>query len=449
MMTPYDLLLLRWNANLSRSAHGAPLIPPLFVAEQGPGVQIADIRQPDQSTGLLGYIPGSAFPGVERLQQLAHETTAASPLVLVSATGYAAANVAQQLEELGMKNVAAMTGGLAAWRALGLSTSRDSAGVREVLHREADTGSESGPLTLEDVREHVGDPRSVRWIKLSSMIAHGGFSCIDGRDERGVVGSPGGDGGEFLLGLSAIERATDKKLDDDTVVRGLLARLDTFGHFYMHTDVHAFEELMDALKADHRLQPTVSGMTQPEEWADFLRGAAPELQDALLEHLLEPAHIGCGHIRLMLQHSDEYGIRKELVLSFLRAFYRLWWEGASEVGLTTLPCDHGEGAVVNIRLAEEIWSLSRVPLISPSCDGQQMFVNHPDVSAYMRSSTVQSLVRGGNPLSVEPSQEDKLQKAFDELAAQQMSVTAGYLAKGLPVFEVIFAGDGSFEVREG
>ena len=44
MVDAAELLRLRWNTNLTRSAAGAPLIPPLFVAEQGSGVQIADIR---------------------------------------------------------------------------------------------------------------------------------------------------------------------------------------------------------------------------------------------------------------------------------------------------------------------------------------------------------------------------------------------------------------------
>ena len=42
-----------------------------------------------------------------------------------------------------------------------------------------------------------------------------------------------------------------------------------------------------------------------------------------------------------------------------------------------------------------------------------------------------------------------LQAAVEELAASQMGTTAGYLAKGLPVFEVVFAADGAFDVREG
>ncbi|NHZ73062.1 MAG: hypothetical protein GWP16_01135 [Nitrospirae bacterium] len=447
MVTIPPFLLLRWSSSLTRGSNGEPLITPLFVAEQGPAVQIVDIRPSDKATGVLGYIPGSSFPGIERLEQLA-DAVSSSPLVLVSATGVTAAKAALHLEELGLEHVAAMEGGLAAWRALGFSTSRDPAGVRDSLHDVPETVSEPGPLTVERVQEHIGDPRSVRWIKLSSMIAHGRLSCIDGRDERGIIGSPGGDSGKFLLTLAAIEQTTGRKLDEDAVTRGLVSHLDTFGHFYMHTDAHAFNALIEALKADPRLQIAAVDGLEPEEWFEFLRKPPHDLRESLLEHLVEPAHLGCGHIRLMLQHGDEYGIRKELVLAYLRAFHRLWWEGAPEVTLTVLPGDHEEGAVVNVRLGAGVWDLSRIPLISPACDGRQMFINHPDVFSYLRRKTVQHLVRGQDPLAVEASQEETLQQAIDELAERQLGVTVGYLAKGLPIFEVVFSADGTFEVTE-
>ena len=440
-------LLQRWRSGLSRGADEEPLISPLFVAEQGPDVQIADIRPIAEADGVVGYIPGSSFPGITRLEQLACGASS-SPLVLVSATGRTAGPVALRLEELGLEHVAAMEGGLAAWRALGFSTSRDPAGIQDLLHDVSTATVDQGPLTVERVRHHIGDPLSVRWIKLSSMIAHGRLSCIDGRDERGIIGAPGGDSGKFLLTLAAVEHTTGRKLDEETVTGGLLSHLDTFGQFYMHTDARAFEALKDTLQANPRFQTAAIDRRGPEDWFEFLRNPPHDLREALLDHLMEPAHIGCGHIRLMLQHSDEYGIRKELVVAYLRALCRVWWEGAPEVTMTVLPGDHGEGAVVNVRLSTGVWSLSRVPLISPACDGRQMFVNHPDVSAYLRRKTVQNLVRSRDPLAVEASQESKLQKAIDELAERQLGVTLGYLAKGLPVFEVVFTADGTFEVTQ-
>ena len=40
MVSTAAMLLLRWNVELTRSARETPLLPPLFVAEQGLGVTV-------------------------------------------------------------------------------------------------------------------------------------------------------------------------------------------------------------------------------------------------------------------------------------------------------------------------------------------------------------------------------------------------------------------------
>ena len=116
--------------------------------------------------------------------------------------------------------------------------------------------------------------------------------------------------------------------------------------------------------------------------------------------------------------------------------------------LTVLPGAHQEGAVVNVRLAEDIWSLSRIPLISPEFGAQQIFVNHPDVASLLRQGTVQWCVRRSGPLGVERQFENKLRTTIDELAARQLGATVGYLAKDLPIFQVVFSDDGEFQVED-
>ncbi len=95
-----NLLLARWSANLTRDNNNAPLVSPAFLADQGPGVQIADIRSRAKATGVHGYIPGSLFSETARLEQLAQDGNDASPLVLVCANGEASAIAALQLEQL-------------------------------------------------------------------------------------------------------------------------------------------------------------------------------------------------------------------------------------------------------------------------------------------------------------------------------------------------------------
>ena len=370
MTTADDLLRLRWESQLERDGKGAPTLSPLFVLEQGPGVRLVDLRSRLEAQGILGHIPGSEFLDVERIPRDA-------PVVLIDGDGRRAAVVALELESAGSSPIAAMKGGLAAWRRLGLGTSREP--VREITARPART--REGTLTLDEVRDHVGDPWAVRWIKLASLAGLRHSSCVDGRDERGVIGTPGGDAGEFLLSMAALEHVQGASLDEETVASELLAHLDSFGDMYMHTDVHAVEKLFEDLRQDAQLGDALRGVQTTDEMSAFLRNPGDENLEALLEHLVDPAYVGCGHIRLMLQHSEEYGIRRELVVSFLRAAWRLWWQGAPELMITTLPGGHAETAVLNVRIEEELWDLSLIPLLSPARAGSQSFVNHPDVIA--------------------------------------------------------------------
>jgi rhodanese-related sulfurtransferase len=443
------LLHARWQDRLDRDQRGAPLLTPLFVAEQGRAVHIVDIRPPDVARGVMGAIPGSVFLETDRLEEIAQTTPRDLPIVVVSGDGVDAASVALRLEKSGLQRAAAMAGGLAAWRAVGLGTSRAPAQASDSLPDRSDSlPLANGALSIEQVRDHVGDPRSVRWIKLASLVTHERFSCVDGRDERSVIGTPGGDAGEFLLALAAWEQTMGRRLDEPTVRNALLASLDHLGAFYMHTDGHAFDALIERVRSDSRLQTMVARITEPEEWGRFFIRPPEEAWDALEEHMTDPAHVGCGHMRLMLEHSDDYGIRRELVVFFLGAFCRLMWAGAPELTLTLLPGGHKEGAVVNVRMEEEIFGLSRIPLLSPACSAGQMFVNHPGVSSYLRQAVVELHKRGLGGLRVDASKGGDFEAAFSELAERHIERTVGTLAKGLPVYDVEFSRAGSFDVRE-
>ena len=447
MVTSADLLRWHWRSNFTRSDDREPLVPPLFVAELGSTVQLVDIRSEDQATGLLGYIPGSSFLDIVELRDRVSKGEVTIPLVVVSGSGRSAARLAQELETQGAERVAAMAGGIAGWRAQGLATSRDPAGVRKTLFGGKRLAS-AGPMTLERIQQHIGDPRVVRWIKMSSMISGERLSCIDGREERGVIGTPGGTAGEFLLAMAAIESVTGRNFDKPSVRAALLHRLDLFGRFCLHTDVDAFTRLIDDLDDDPRFEKLAATCKSTESWFEALRRPDRDQRDALLEMLVESEHVGCGHVRLMLERGREYGIRQELVRTFVRSFFELWWEGSPETVLTLLPGQHEEKAVVNVRQEDGVWDLSRIPLISPAVGQQQVFVHHPDVARYLRRNAVRSAIRGRSSLGVDPALEQDLQNALDDLAARQLGLTVGYLAKDLPVFDVVFGPDGNYEVRE-
>ena len=430
-----DIFLRRWRAGLVRDADHAPTLSPLFVLQQGGDVLLADVRAAGDARGVMGHIPGSVFLAADRVPR-------ERPVVLVDGDGREAARLARRLEQEGHPLVAALAGGLAAWRHLGLLTSRGP------VRNAAPARTLTGPPTADTVRAHVGDPLAVRWIQLASLARLSHLSCVDGRDERGVIGTPGGDAGEFVLELAALEALTGTALDDDAVAAALLARLDSFGELYLHTDLPALTRLLEAARAEGRLSIALAAVEDLDDFVRFLRSPGEDREEALLALLVDPAHIGCGHLRLMLQHGEEYGVRQRLAIAVQREAWKLLWRGSPEILVTALSGGHKESAVLNVRVDEPLWGLAYVPLIFPRIAGEQVFVNHPDAVSFLREAHLQFLVREPSPVGLEPSRADEFRSVMEELGARQLSATLRYLADGLPIYDVTFYRDGRVEVRE-
>ena len=428
-----------------RDAAGVPTVPPEFVAEQGQHVRILDVREPDELHGLLGHIPAVTHLPLARLGEAPQTLGAATLLVLVSNTGARASVAARYLEALGMSAVAAMEGGMAAWKKLGFSTPRDPASVRWALVAlPPGVGRDGKPLqavtkgqrlTAAQILEHVGDPGAVRWVKLAAFLLHGKRSCVDGRDDHGVIGTPGGDAGELLLALSVVEDLRGAPLTDAEVARTLVAHVDTFGRFYMHSDMHGMNHLIvEGFRKDARLTPHLTQVFEAQEWRAFLADPPVALRPYLLEHLVKPENFGCGHLKFAFGQ-PEYGLRAGLGTAFLRAFHELRWAGAPELEFVILGGDHVEGAVVEVRIEGELRSYTRIPLVSPQVDGLQMFVAHPQVTAHLRRETSAFLCELG---LLPTDQQAALEAGIAEKGARQLEATLGRLAKGLPVFRVTF-----------
>jgi rhodanese-related sulfurtransferase len=440
---------INWVANLDRSPSGVPLHEPEFVARQGRGVRIVDVREGEELLGPLGHIPGCDWVPKARAMSLRERLSPLTPVILVSRGGERASELAHALEKEGMRMVSALRGGMIAWRALGFASVRDETLVqrRDVLIEAApEQVREPGPLTTQEIETHVGDPRSVRWVKLAAILLHGRQACVDGRDDSSVVGTPGGDAGEFMLGLGAVERVLGRPLTRAVVTKLLRRRLDTFGQFYMHTDIAAGNRFIASLRADSRLTQSIGSTYEALEWRKWLSEPPLEARTHLLEHFTNPSHMGCGHLRLMLTNPDQYEVRSALVEDFLKAFYSTRWAGAPEMENVVLPGGHQEGAVVNVRIEGELHAYSWVPLMSPAYAGTQMFVNHPQVSAFLRRELA-AFMAEQQDLWGEPLDGAKLLEELEGLAAKQMGATLGHLAKGLPVYDLTFLREGGTRVE--
>jgi rhodanese-related sulfurtransferase len=443
-----------FNAHRWRSDGGAPLVSAELVAELGRRGRILDVRAREELLGPLGHIPGVTWVSAERIAEVAARLDPAEFVVLVSGGNGRARKLARYLEVLGMEHVAALDGGMRDWRNKGYVTRRDEAVLTRTVDtldpyvEDEDEVRERATLSREEVAAHIGDAGAVRWVKLAAMVVSGKLACVDGRDDRGVVGSPGGNAGELLLALGAIEIATGVEVDAAHVPEILAAYIDASGRFYMHSDSHALQALIARLQTEttlaHLLPPDV-----PAEWRRFTAAPPAEVRPLLIDLLAHPDFIGCGHIRRTLLHPERYGVRAELTRAFLRAIWELYWAGSTDIALPVLSGDHGEEAVVNVILADsELSAFSRAPLVSPSTRHGQFFLNTPQVATFLREASISFMLRHPEwvPLRVEHTA--RYREVIAELAARQAGETLGALAHGLPVYEVRFQDEQRFTVTE-
>jgi rhodanese-related sulfurtransferase len=440
---------LDWLASLERSPAGVPMHPPTYVARQGRSVRVIDVRDADELVGALGYIPGSDWVPYDRADGLASRLDAERPVILVSRTGERSSSLAAKLEAAGLEFVACMRGGMQAWVGGGYRTMRDPEILRRRgLLREAPRVAMNldGELTRAEIEAHIGDPAELQWVKLAAVLLHAHRSCVDGRGDMGVIGTPGGDVGELVLALHALERFLGRRLELE-VVDALVERVaDAMGNLYMHTDTHARDRLIDALRTDPRLN--TSGIDDALDWWRWLASPPEHLRPLVLEHLLDLRHVGCGHLRLMLEHPEDYAVRPDLVREVISAFTNLRWRGAAQLELVVLPGGHDEAAVLNVRVEGDLHGTSAIPLIAPSCAEGQMFVNHPQVAAYVRHELAAVLSEQSDLLPIAAPDRVSLAEEIDARGAAHLEVTLSYLAAGLPIFELQFRHDGSVESTE-
>jgi rhodanese-related sulfurtransferase len=272
---------------------------------------------------------------------------------------------------------------------------------------------------------------------LTDQLALG---CVDGRRSRCVVGAPGGNAGALVLLLAAFEEESGHRLPLGTVEELFLRYLDHFGSFYVHTDRNA----QDLLAAT----PTAGGTGGPEDAAgmDALLLNPPDGTRAeLLEALLQPPHVGCGHLRLLLEEPRRYRVRRSLVQDVVRSFFLRLWEGDPRLTLEVLEGGHEERAVVMVRtrsVGHPTRSSSHTkgvppgpPLVTacPRHGGLELYVHHPEAADRLQVLHADFLVRSGLvdrgwvPAGI------RIQRRLGTLHLEN---TLGRLAAGLPLFDV-------------
>eukprot|EP00767_Chilomastix_cuspidata_P002534 gnl/Chilomastix_cuspidata/2658.p1 GENE.gnl/Chilomastix_cuspidata/2658~~gnl/Chilomastix_cuspidata/2658.p1 ORF type:complete len:290 (-),score=73.25 gnl/Chilomastix_cuspidata/2658:97-966(-) len=253
----------------------------------------------------------------------------------------------------------------------------------------------------------------------SLPTSHQFLSCIDGRHSGPILGTPGGDFGEFLLGLIALSHVKPDSITlnykqiEKLLFDFVLHEIPKARSFYWHTDDRAV----------HQFQVQTS-------CADPLAAANHGVAGAL-DALATPPCIGCGHVKKMMTFPSTYMTYGELVGNAIRAFYSLVWTRAEfrqRVEYVVLHGDHAETAIVVASASGK----ERQPMVTPACEIGSVFVSSPTAAAAFRDVVCQYFARIGraNPRS--------LSARIAALASIHSSVTTYLLCPTLPVFTAAF-----------
>jgi hypothetical protein len=94
--------------------------------------------------------------------------------------------------------------------------------------------------------------------------------------------------------------------------------------------------------------------------------------------------------------------------------------------------------VLTIFLESRVAPFTWVPLISPSCSGKQMFINHPQVSSYLRQQHALFYCLQTDIVQLSDASKDEYFARVETLAALHASKTLSTLALGLPCYRCKF-----------
>jgi sulfur dioxygenase len=108
----------RW-APLTFTFAGIWEIQPEALQEHADGIQILDVRQPDEYSGSLGHIRGAKLIPLGELVARAGELAKDRPVVAVCRSGARSAHASVLLQRAGFNDVANLAGGMLRWRAEG------------------------------------------------------------------------------------------------------------------------------------------------------------------------------------------------------------------------------------------------------------------------------------------------------------------------------------------
>jgi hypothetical protein len=150
-------------------------------------------------------------------------------------------------------------------------------------------------MTAEEMKAYIGTPQ---FVPLEPNY----FSCIDGRHDKEVIATPGGDMGLFLSAAEIHIKSSSSPSDYsesrlEHLLRDFIRKFRSpTDQFYMHTDEHAVHRVHERL-VEERVDKGVNMSDLVSASFDPPAAAKAVLLEALSDMAVG---VGCGHIKNMV-----------------------------------------------------------------------------------------------------------------------------------------------------
>lgn len=300
-------------------------------------------------------------------------------------------------------------------------------------------GSAGAMMTPQEVTDFLGVPRDLEYVDINKRT----LDVMDGReDSKSIVGTLGGEIGEFVLALTAYRNQLGiTKLLDADVKRYMEAFLNHTSAMGRHIDF-SWAQNIENLK-------TSIGVRDDELSFDSL-SATPQV--SMIKKILglecptagEPcgldvaASIGMPYLRRMLSSATDsgvagrrngYGVPADIIQMVVKELWKMFWDfDGKDIGSNyvapnlrqviypprALKGQPGEEkAFVLITSSSGCRERQLAPKILPKKDGKEIFVLHPDASSVREKELCQLFER------IDTSGHIKADTMCDEVARLQ------------------------------
>lgn len=286
-------------------------------------------------------------------------------------------------------------------------------------------------LGKQDIQELLGDAK--QFTLLDADID--GLATIDGRDHKIVLGTPGGEFGEFIIALSTFEQFTNQSLSQEHVERFLMDWLTWSSRLYKYALAYYTDEI-----AIERFSKSIGN---PLDLDLEVPDISFKQKTTLLHALQNPRNQGNHFLRAVMHNPDRFRIRLELVQYAIASFFRILWDFPNLASDKQIPVQklrvvvfegkrQNAQAWINFRGGQHCESEHKYPAFRPYSQGMSVLVNHPTASDGLRERLSTFFSHKNKDLSI-----DRFLHRLKRRGTSNMETMAQLLGSETPFFTVV------------